>query len=139
MAVNTGLGATITAWPASASPGNWKVISISGFNVSVEALDDTSLASTNFQEMVPADLKAIGPISVECFWNWDEALPTVGTAGTFTFSFPDQSDSTDAGNLSGTGFVTEVETPTLTSGEPTTGSITIQFDGKTGPTWTQNS
>lgn len=137
---NTGLGATVTAWPAGGTVANFRLISISGLTLSVETIDDTALTSTNYQELVPADLKTIGPITIELYWEWDEDLLTVGSVGTFTINFPLHEDDTTAGSLTGTGFVTELETPTLTTGEATTASMTIQFDGKTTePTWTKNS
>lgn len=133
----TGLGADVTAFQGVANVSNWRWTSISGMTISRESIDDTHLGSTDFEESIPAGLSSLGPISIECYWAMGEALPIPGSVGTFTIAFPAHGGT--AGNLTGTGYITEVTTPNWSAGEQAAGSFGIQFDGKTGPTWTANT
>ena len=139
MATSTGLGASVSTWSGGGTVANWRFTSIGGMSQSVEVLDDTALDSTGHQEYCPSGLKSVEPLELECYWEFDEALPTVGTVGSFIILFPLQEDDTTQGGISGTGYISSVSTPTLTPNGTTVGTITVQFDGKTGPTWTKTT
>ncbi len=137
MANGTGLGASCTAF-TGVTIANWRVRSIGGLEVSCEALDDTSLDSTGYEETISSDLKTVGPMELECYWGFDEDLPDVGDTGSISVTLPQQG-AASAGTIAGTGYISSVSTPTLSPNERTVGTLVWAFDGKTGPTWTKNS
>ena len=140
MATSTGLGASVSTWSGGGTVANWRFTSIGGMSQSVEVLDDTALDSSGFMEMCPSGLKSCEPLELECYWEFDEALPTIGDVGTIVIDFPLQEDDTSpARTLNGSGFISSISTPTLTPNGTTVGTITVQFDGKTGPTWTKTT
>lgn len=131
---NTGVGATLVLSSGSTFTGTWK--SISAFNQSVAALDDTALSSTDYKEFVPDDLAEIDPITVELYGALGTTPPTVGTVCTVTITFPRQSGQTNGAVLTGTAIITRFAQPDLAIGSRLMSTMELQFDGKTGPTFT---
>jgi hypothetical protein len=111
---------------------------INGFKIGVDPIDITTLSDTGFEKMRPGALRKLPEIKVEFFWMG--AAPPISTTmvptsepyagATFTLTYP------GAGILAGTAFVKEVEFPSATNKEAMMGSMTIQYDGATGPTFT---
>lgn len=132
---NTGVGATLVLSGASTFSGSWK--SISGFRQTVDTLDDTALSSNDYYEFVPDDLLKIDPITVELYGNVKETAPVVGAVPTVTITFPLQSGQTVAATLTGTAIITEFSQPELAIGQRLMSTLGLQFDGKTGPTFTK--
>jgi hypothetical protein len=101
---------------------------IAGLAREIEALDDTSLASVAFMEKVPADLADSDPIECEIYWDsTTETLPSLGVAETITITLP------GGATITGSGFITRCESPTLTPNERQIANLTFVYDGKTGP------
>ncbi len=129
----TGNGATISGLGVTTF-----LISISSAKIEQTPLDITVLATTGFEKMRPGDLRKLPEVTVEFYWLGaappitttmiPAAEPYAGT--TFTITYP------GAGSLAGTAFVKSVDFPAPKNGEVMKGSMTIQFDGATGPAFT---
>lgn len=130
---NTGVGATLVLTSGSTYTGRWK--SIGAFNQTVEALDDTALSSNDYKEFVPDDLASVDPINVELYAGLSATPPVVGAVCTATITFPKQSGQTNAATLTGTAIITAFNQPELSIGTRLMSNLTLQFDGKTGPTF----
>lgn len=104
------------------------------------ALEDTYLASTK-KTFMPGDLEDPGVLSGSFYWNQSfTTFPaTTTTPETVTVTFPLKSGESTNATLAGTGIVTRVKGPVARVGNLMMGSITVQWDGKTGPTYTKGS
>ncbi len=129
----TGNGATVSGLGITTF-----LTSISSVKVQQTPLDITVLATTGFKKMRPGDLRDLPEVTVEFYWL-GAAVPTSTTmiptsepyAGTtFTITYP------GAGSFAGTAFVKSVDFPAPKNGEVMKGSMTIQYDGATGPAYT---
>ena len=129
----TGNGATVTLSATSFSPS---YISLGGFDLTREALDDTSLTNSSYMSKVPADLVDIGSMRCEYFYvpgSSDAQPPIIGTnssAQTLTITYGTSE------TIAGTGFITSSTIPQIINGELMRGTLEWQWDGKTGPTFT---
>lgn len=133
---DTGAGATLTL-SATGSVGAIRSLTLP--ELSIDSLEDTDLSTTNFKTYVKQDLAEPGTMQVEILWAADSnSVPTLGTAETVTVTFPKHtaSSSTNA-TFAGTGFITSVKLPDMQIGELQVATLTIQFDGKTEPAFTQ--
>ena len=129
----TGNGATISGLGITTF-----LISISSAKIAVAPLDISVLATTGFKKVRPGDLRDLPEVTVEFYWLGaappitttmvPSAEPYAGT--TFTITYP------GAGSLAGTAFVKSVDFPAPKNGEVMKGSMTIQYDGATGPAFT---
>lgn len=129
----TGNGATISGLGVTTF-----LISISSAKIEQTPLDITVLATTGFEKMRPGDLRKLPEVTVEFYWLG--AAPPITTTmipaaepyagATFTITYP------GAGSLAGTAFVKSVDFPAPKNGEVMKGSMTIKFDGATGPAFT---
>ena len=145
---NTGNTSTFAFTPwATFAPS---IISIEIPGYTLEALDDNDLTTTGFMQKVPADLQDIEEMTLEVrlpddsqgrFTNVVADLLVSGVhmdpaVGTVTISFPagTAGDGTDP-TLAATAFVTGFKPNPLNNEDRRTGTITLQFDGKTGPTY----
>lgn len=134
---DTGNGATLTFSSTTFSvpikvlvPPEW----------SIDVLDVSALSTTGFEKKIASDLKKVTPVTYDFYWDTGKSLPTIaGTAETITITFPLRSGAGGEGtaaNLAGTGFISGIKFPQLANGEVQMGTITLQFDGSTGPAWT---
>ena len=129
----TGNGATISGLGITTF-----LISIGAFKIGQTPLDITTLSHTGFKRMRPGDLRDLPEITVEFYWMGE--APPIGVTmvptsepyagATFTITYP------GAGSLAGTAFVKSVDFPSPKNGEVMKGSMTIQYDGVTGPAFT---
>jgi len=129
----TGNGATISGLGITTF-----LISIGSFKIGQTPLDITILASTLFERMRPGALRKLPEVTVEFYWMG--AAPPIAASmiptaepyagSTFTITYP------GAGSLAGTAFVKDVDFPSPKNGEIMKGSMTIQYDGATGPAFT---
>ncbi len=126
-----------------------KIISIDMPGYTLEPLDDSDLTTTGFKTMVPGDLQEISEMTLEVripndtgglFTNEVGDLLSSGvvfdaTVGSVVILFP-QGVNTTAPKLTGTAFVTGFQVNSLNNDDRMTATVTIQFDGATGPTYT---
>ena len=135
---DTGTGTTITfgtsGWTGS-------VISIGGTTQSREPLEDSHLATSGEKTYVFDDLIEPGDFEIEFYWDQSASTfsPISAVAETITISFPLKTGESTNGTLAGSGGVIEASGPDVSNGELMTGSMSIQWDGKTGPTYTAGS
>lgn len=134
MAVDTGNGATVAFTTGSFTAA---IISVEPGGKSRETLDASGLATTGDAEMEPGDLWRHEPWTVNYFVDPTAAAKTEPPLAkdTLTVTLPSQTGGTDA-TYAGTGFVINVQPPTLENDNLMRGSFQFQFDGKTGPTFT---
>lgn len=114
--------------------------SISAVKIAQSPLDITVLATSSFHKQRPGDLRALPEVAVEFYWMGAAPpitslmIPTAEpyAGATFTIAY----GGTIAGSITGTAFVKEVDFPSVKNGELMKGSMTVCFDGVTGPTYT---
>lgn len=130
---DTGLGATVSGFGMTTL-----IKKIGDFEIGVDVLDITCLGDTGFKKNRSSDLRNNPEVTIEFFWT-GAAQPTstnmvtttepyAGT--TYTITFP------AAGSFAGTAFCKSVKFPSCAPGEVMMGSMTVVFDGATGPAFT---
>ena len=143
-AVSTTLTSTAGAGPSPpATATSWRLLSIAPFSYSRPSVIDSSLQSTNFEELLAGDLYAIEPIVMQVLWDPTSSLYEFdSTNGNMTacegsiYLFPPNWLGTAAGTyLAGTGFIIDIQMPNLQNNERQVGGLAFQFDGKTEPLW----
>lgn len=137
MAAQTGQGSTVAFTTAGAVTC---ARNITLPNLSMETIDASCLDSTGFTYKVAGDLIDAGEVSITAIFEVDSALvlPQQGATDTLTITIPLKGGAT-SGTLSGTGFISSVQMPTLGLNELMEQEFTFVFDGVTGPTWTPAS
>jgi len=129
----TGNGATLAG---SVYTVALDIVSISENTRSVEKIKVSTLGSTGAHKYEPGDLFEGGEITLVALARVGVALPATGGANqTWTLTFPKEKTTDTAATYSGTGFVSEISTPSFENDTVATVSITIAFDGKTGPAY----
>ncbi len=140
MAANGDTGNTATiVFGTTSFVGNYK--RIGGTKQTRKALDDTVLATTSRYSKCPDDLIDTEAFECELLWNPSYSVyPPIGSAPeTVTITFPVKSGQSAGGTLAGTAFLTEATGPDLVNGELMSNTFMVQWDGKTGPTYTAGS
>lgn len=136
MSVKSGNGATLAFATSGFTP---LVVSIDGLEETIEALQDSTLATTNTHTYCPADLSEISPMSAAIRWEQDD-IPPLGTVELITLTYQLESGEGTAATLVGSGFITGRRSPDLANNEIAEGTVTFMFDGKaTEPTYTAGS
>lgn len=103
----------------------------------IPTVNISCLSTTDYEELIPGDLKEPGTVTIPFFNDPEDAAPTLGTVETLTITLPiSDSANTTAATWTGTGFLTNYKRPRFVKNEPQDGSLTFQFDGLTGPTFT---
>ena len=133
MSVKTGNGATLAFGTSGFTP---LVLSIDGLDETLAALDDSTLATTNYRTMCPGDLIEMAPFTVAIRWEQDDLPPLNVVAETITLTYALESGESSGATLIATGFLTGRTGPSLANDEIAEASIAIQFDGKTEPAYT---
>ena len=131
--------------------------STAGFNACVrsiqlptwsqEKIDITCIEDKGYTKYMAGDLTDAGECQITMLWNpaddiGDDANNAnpgdliVGKTDTITVTFPTYSDGAGGGQLSGTGFISQVDLPNLAVNQLLEWTVTFCFDGETGPTWT---
>lgn len=104
---------------------------------SIPVLDETGLSTTDFREKCFGDLSEPPQVTVSLDFSATDAFIALGTVETMTITFPMYpGDSTSEATYAGTGAVISRKLPDLAPDEKQVASVTFQFDGKTGPTFT---
>lgn len=108
--------------------------------ISIDMLDVSLLATTDFAIEIASDLKKAPEVTLKAVHNTALVAPTVGGAPeTFTVTFPLRTGEAAAANLAGTVVITGYTLPTLKNGEVQMLDVKVKFDGDTGPTYTKSS
>jgi hypothetical protein len=143
---DTGNGASITL-SVSALSLAIKDIDISA--IELASLSCGVLATTDFDEVAPSDLKKPPKITVMFLSNGAVAEPTLGQLSgvtrasgeaykgeTVTVTYPVIGGSGTAGKFVGTGYIESWKPSKFVNGAWQEGTIVIQYDGVTGPAYT---
>ena len=135
---DTGSGATLTL-ATTGSVGRIRSMTLP--EITTEKIDTTALDSTDFMTYVSGDVADPGEITAEIVFDaTGDDLPSLGVAETVTVTFPiHTSGNTTNATLAGTGFITSFKMPDMAINELQVASITIAFDGETGPAFTQEA
>ena len=112
---------------------------IGGVEMTVEAIDDSHLGTTNFRTFCPSDLADPGEFEVEFEFDpdlADDLLTAIqlGASETVTITYP--STKANGSTLVGSCFMTAFRTADLNNDGQMLGSMTWKFDGKTEPAFT---
>lgn len=132
---DTGLGATLTL-ATTGAVGAVRSMTLPEFTR--EKIDTTELATEDFMTYIPGDLDAPGEITAEIIFDAEnDDIVAGGVPETMTITFPiTNSTNTTNATLTGTGFVTGWKMPDLAVNELQVATLTIAFDGLTGPAFT---
>ena len=133
MAEDTGLGATLTALPGSWS-GNCEQITL--HTATIPTVPDDHLGTTVNMTKRAGDLSDPGQVVLTLQHDNETAPPVNGTTGTLTITDALASGQTTAANWSGTAIVTSVDHGGRVKNELNKLTVTLDWDGKTGPTFT---
>jgi hypothetical protein len=140
---DTGNGATLTLAlynGTTAITAALDVITVSPGALAVAAIDVSTLATSGTMEMIPSDLASVGESSATFKWLTSGTKPTLpSAAGTITLTFPTRTGETTAATMTGTGFITQFQAPSLANGELQVGNVSWQWDGETGPSFTASA
>jgi hypothetical protein len=129
----TGNQATLT-WASY----DGRIRRIGGLVETLEALDDSDLSTTNYEESLPADLIVLEPQDYDIFFDPNDP-PTFDGAGAITVTWPDWTGSATPMTLGGSGFLVQRTWGDLANNELNLGGFQIKWDGKTEPTVTAGS
>ena len=124
----TGNGVTITGAGLNSWAG--RVVSIGEFRESVDSIENNDLATTGHDLYIAGDLTHHTTIPVTIVLDTTDIIPIGSTVGTITITFP------NSDTLAGTGFIKERAMSGIANNERIEGEFLIQFDGDTGPAWT---
>ena len=127
----TGQGATVTL----SSTGNVGCVrSIKLPEWAQEKIDASCLDTTGFKRYIAGDLTDPGQVEITAVF--ENAIPLPGVDEDITVTFPiGTSGNTQAGTLTGSGFVMSVSAPSLEMDSLLEISLTFCFDGATGPAY----
>ena len=136
---DTGQGATLTMVGLNLV-SRVKTMQLPEFTT--EKIDATGLGTTGFMQYVSGDVVDPGEISVELIFDPTDDITALqggcGESVTITFPMsPCRTGSVSAATLIGTGFITNVQFPNLAINELMMVTLTIAFDGGTGPAYTE--
>jgi len=133
---DTGNTATI-AFGTSGFTANFQMIG--GTEQERPSIPDSHLGTTTRDTFIPGDLFDPGEFESEYQFDPDDQPPISGAAETVTVTFPVPAGQSNGATLAGTGFVTKWKSADLRNNELMVATVTVKWDGKTGPTWTDAS
>lgn len=122
----TGNGTTITGAGIGGYTG--KVMTMSGFNETLDSVEANDLSTTEHDNFLPGDLIHHSEITMTVVFDPLDQ-PTLGTVGTITITFP------NSNTLAGTGFATGTGFDTIANNTRIEGTVVVRFDGDTGPAY----
>ena len=132
MAIDTGLGAALTAMP-----GSWTgaVTSIELHTTELPMVSTSHLGTTTNRTVMAGDLATPGSVTLELQFVPTTAPPVVGDAGTLTITDALQAGDVSAANYTGTARVSSVAHGDRVANELNMMSVTVEWTGVTGPTF----
>ena len=131
---DTGQGATLTL-ATTGAVGCVRTMQLPEW--AMEKVDASCLETTGFMRYVPGDLTDPGEIVATVVFDASVAIPEGGVVGAVTGQFPigDPAHTVNA-TLAGTGFISTRSLPNMATNELMEMTLTIPFDGDTGPDFT---
>lgn len=93
----------------------------------VPIIDMAHMASANYREKIPGELKEPPQVTVEIIYDPSDP-PPVGVVETGTLTWP------DGATLTGTGFIVSQSSEAPLE-DKMTGTFVFQYDGQTGPAY----
>ena len=103
-------------------------VRIGGLTQTMPDLDDSDLGNTTLHSRRRGDLIDLQPIECEVYYDPDDPPPFIASEQ-WIITFPFPSGST----IVGTGFLTEDSSPELINNELMMATLSLQFDGQSGP------
>lgn len=132
---DTGQGTTLVFGTSSLS---LLITQITIGEETINMLDASTLATTDFQTMVRSDLKVPPEVTFQAVYVQTATLHVVGNAPeTATITFPTLGGT--AATYAGTGVFTGRTLPSAQIGQLMVVSGKFKFDGDTGPTYTKET
>ena len=125
MATQTGLGTTVSF---GGTGGCVRSVTLPEF--SQEAIDVSCLDDTGFMPKIQAGLADAGEVSCVCLWEDGYVPPAIGDSVSVTITLP------DGAIFAGTGWVSGLSYGSAEVGSVIETTVTVTFDGATGPTFT---
>jgi hypothetical protein len=106
--------------------------------ITIDMLDVSLLATTDFMLEIASDLKKAPEVTLKFVFDTLATAPVVGgVPETFTVTFPLRTGEATAANLAGTIVITGFQLPELKNGTIQTGTAKVKFNGDTGPAYTK--
>lgn len=139
MAADTGNGFAVTL--ATTTTTGWLFKEVDLGEESVPDINDSHLATTNYETFFPGDLKEPGEVTFSLLVDATKASPAIGTVELLTGTFPiSTSGNLTNATFTGTGYIKRVKRPRLVNNEVQMYDVTFKLDGKsTEPTFTVES
>lgn len=132
---DTGNGSTITFSTSSLS---LLITSIQIGEETIDMLDVSLLATTDFMLEIASDLKKAPEVTVQAVHGTLLDLPVVGAAPeTMTITLPLRTGEGTAANYAGTAVFTSRKLPSLENGQVQIFEFKFKYDGDTGPAYTK--
>lgn len=136
MSRGTGNGWTL-ALATTGSIGN--IRKITNAEAALPKIDASHLGTVDVAESIPGDLEEPGELTVEVEFDTGTDEPARGTIETVTVTAKLRSGESVAAKWAGSGFITKVKRPDAANNELSVYTVTIAWDGVTGPTFTAAS
>ena len=133
---DTGNGGTLTFGTSGFTA---QYITIGAFEQEREVLDDSHLGTTGNATKQPGDLVEPGSFDCEIWYDPDEQPPISAVPETITKTYPLPSGQSTPANTAGSGFVSKWGDAELQNNGLMRANMTVQWDGKTGPTCTDSA
>jgi len=133
MALDTGLGVTLTA-----IPGSWtgNLVGVDLHTSTIPVVDASHLGTTTYREKLVGDLADPGQVTLRMHFQGTTAAPTIGTTGTLTITDALATGESTAANWSGTAIITSVNHGSREIDQLKSLEVVVDWDGYTGPTFT---
>lgn len=132
---DTGNGTTLTFGTSSLS---LLITQISVSEETIDMLDVSTLATTDYQEMIRSDLKKTPELTFQAVFVQTANAPTVGGAPeTVTLTYPGLGGT--AAKIAGTAVITGRTFPTAANGQIMMLQGKVKYDGDTGPAYTKET
>lgn len=133
---DTGNGTTLTFATSSLS---LLITQITVGEETIDMLDASTLATTDYQNMIRSDLKKTPEVTFQAIYVQTATAPTVGGAPeTVTVTYPLLGAGT-AAKIAGTAVITGRTFPAAANGAIMMLQGKIKYDGDTGPAYTVES
>lgn len=123
---------------ASATPSTVTEISLA--QDTIELFKTSTLSTTGSHTYAAVDLYDLGEITATMIFDGEpDNNHALGLTGTLKISWPILSGDAAGPYITGSAILTGFEAGPLTNDDQPTVTVTFQYDGVTGPTWTDGA